>query len=456
MPHRSIRQPLLPAMPSASGDVRPALGVVTRSAPSIVFLEPWIVPLYDQVNSYGAGLLDTMPRPYSTSELESMMTDVESHLVKRKKSAKDRSAIRRSICAFANDLPNIGRPGVILLGVEDDGRCAGLPITDELLLNLASIQGDGSLQPLPSLTVEKRNLSGCTVAVVLVEPTRHPPMRFSGRVFVRVGPSTRQATPDDEQRLTERSQARHRPFDHRLAQDSSPVDLDLKYAETEYIPRAVAQDVIEQNRRPLEQQLRSLRLVQHNSATWGALLGIGKDPQEWLPGAYVQFLRIDGTEITDPILDQKKLTGRIGDLLHNLDEILKLNIAFRTNVADHSRELKQPDYPIAALQQLVRNAVMHRSYEDTHAPVRIYWYSDRIEIASPGSLYGKVSVENFGSGDTDYRNPLVAEIMHHLGFAQRFGLGVPLARRKLAENGNPAPEFDFPPAHVTVTVRPAR
>lgn len=117
-------------MPSASGDVRPALGVVTRSAPSIVFLEPWIVPLYDQVNSYGAGLLDTMPRPYSTSELESMMTDVESHLVKRKKSAKDRSAIRRSICAFANDLPNIGRPGVILLGVEDDGRCAGLPITD--------------------------------------------------------------------------------------------------------------------------------------------------------------------------------------------------------------------------------------------------------------------------------------------------------------------------------------
>ena len=46
--------------------------------------------------------------------------------------------------------------------------------------------------------------------------------------------------------------------------------------------------------------------------------------------------------------------------------------------------------------------------------------------------------------------------MQHLGFARRIGLGVPLARRKLVENGNPEPEFDFPPAHVAVTVRPAQ
>ncbi len=385
-----------------------------------------------------------------------MMAAIESQLVERKRSASDRNAIRRNICAFANDLPGTGKPGVIFLGVEDDGTCAGLQVTDELLLNLASMREDGNLQPLPSLKIEKLSLSDCTVVVVLVEPTLQPPMRYKGRVFVRVGPSTRQATPDDEQRLTERRQAGHRPFDHRLAPDSSLADLDLDYAKAQYVPRAVAQDIIEQNQRPLEHQLRSLRLVSGGKATWGALLGIGQDPQGWLPGAYAQFVRIDGTEITDPILDQKQLTGRIGDVLHSLDEILKLNITARTEVAAHPQELKQPDYPVAALQQLVRNAVMHRSYENTNAPVRVYWYSDRIQITSPGSLYGKVNSENFGMGDTDYRNPLVAEIMHHLGFAQRFGLGVPLARRKLEENGNPAPEFDFQPAHVAVTVRPAQ
>ena len=63
--------------------------------------------------------------------------------------------------------------------------------------------------------------------------------------------------------------------------------------------------------------------------------------------------------------------------------------------------------------------------------------------------------ENFGLGATDYRNPLVAEILGHLGFAQRFGFGVPLARRELRRNGNPPPEFDFQPSHVGVTVRAA-
>ena len=63
--------------------------------------------------------------------------------------------------------------------------------------------------------------------------------------------------------------------------------------------------------------------------------------------------------------------------------------------------------------------------------------------------------ENFGRGVTDYRNALVAEIMHHLGFGQRFGLGVPLAREALQDNGNPPAAFDFEPTQVAVTLRPA-
>ena len=169
----------------------------------------------------------------------------------------------------------------------------------------------------------------------------------------------------------------------------------------------------------------------------------------------MQFLRIDGVEVTDPIRSQKVLTGSIEDVLRQLDELLKLNISVRTEVATVSREARWPDYPVAALQQLARNAVMHRSYEGTNAPVHVYWYADRVEIRSPGGLYGQVTSENFGEGTVDYRNPLVAEIMYHLGFAQRFGLGVPLARKELKQNGNPEPEFDFRPTQVSVTVRAA-
>jgi len=392
---------------------------------------------------------------YTNEDLEGMLADLESDLVERKRSAGDRSGIRRNICAFANDLPEHGRAGLIFIGVENDGRCAQLAVTDELLRNLAQMGRDGNIIPLPSMTVDKRLLAGCDVAAVTVEPSQDTPVRYQGRVFVKVGPTVRLATPEEEQLLAERRRAADLPFDLRPAPSATISDLDLDYFRNEYLPRAVAQDVLEKNRRAEEQQLASLRLVFGGVPTYGALLALGRDPQRWAPGAWVQFLRIDGATITDPIRDQKQMTGRLADVLRRLDELLEINISVRTDVVSAPTETRRPDYPLAALQQLARNAIMHRSYEGTNAPVRIYWYSDRVEIQSPGGLYGRVTPENFGKGITDYRNPLVAEVMHHLGYAQKFGLGLPLARQALEENDNPPPEFDFQPTTVLVTVKPA-
>ena len=392
---------------------------------------------------------------YSEPELIGFLNSQESQLVERKRSAGDRSGIRRNICAFANDLPGNGHPGVIFVGVDDDGRCSGIEVGDELLRTLANMRSDGNIVPLPSMTVDRTTIEGCTLSVIQVEPAREPPVRYQGRAWVKAGPTAQQASPEEEQRLSERRRSWDQSFDLRPSPDAAIDDLDLDYARTQYVPRAIAQEVLERNRRPLEQQLRSLRLVAGESPTWGALLGLGRDPQRWRPGGYVQFLRIDGQRLTDPIRDQKVLTGRLEDVLRQLDELLKLNVSIRTDIATSAREVQFPDYPVAALRQLARNAVMHRAYEGTNAPVHVYWYEDRVEIRNPGGLYGQVTPENFGMGVTDCRNSLVAEIMLHLGFAQRFGLGIPLAREELEKNGNPDPDFQFLPAHFAVTVRAA-
>jgi ATP-dependent DNA helicase RecG len=67
------------------------------------------------------------------AELLELLQANESDRVERKRSATDRSAIRRTICALANDLPGHGKPGVIFIGMEDDGSCANFEINDELL-----------------------------------------------------------------------------------------------------------------------------------------------------------------------------------------------------------------------------------------------------------------------------------------------------------------------------------
>lgn len=392
---------------------------------------------------------------YTDGELEDLLLAGESHLVERKRNANDKSKLRRTVCALANDLPGTTRPGVLFIGVEDSGECANLEVNDSLLQKLAQVR-DGSIQPIPTINVAKKEIRGCEVAVVVVWPSTAPPVRYNGRVFVRIGPTVQVATAEEEWRLSERRGASVQPFDMRPVQSAGIKDLDLDWARVQYLPRAVATDVLARNQRPLDQQLRSLRLVVNDHPVWAALLGLGKDSQGWLPGAYIQFLRIDGHRITDPIRDRKELTGRLSDMLAFLDVLLRANISTRTWVTAGDLETARPDYPVSALQQLARNAVMHRNYESTNGPVRLFWYADRVEIQSPGGLYGSVSEQNFGKGTTDYRNPLVAEVMAHLGYAQRFGLGVPLAREALSQNGNPPPEFDFQPSHVMVTVRAAK
>ena len=227
----------------------------------------------------------------------------------------------------------------------------------------------------------------------------------------------------------------------------------MRVFESDYLPCAVSPEVLAENRRDAEDQLRALRLVARDgSPTATAILVLGKDPRDWLPGAYLQFVRYDGTAVTDRILDHAELSGRLPEQLREADALLRLNIA-RALDTRGARHVEERGYPYEALRELLRNAAIHRNYENSLTPVRLSWFADRVEILSPGSTFGEVRRDNLGQGVTSYRNPTVAEAMKNLGFMQRSGIGIETARRALAENGNPPPEFDVQDQFVLVTVR---
>lgn len=388
-------------------------------------------------------------------ELLSLLLDIESDCVERKASLSDPDRVAEAICAFANDLPGNNRPGVIFIGINDDGSCSKLKIDDKLLLRLSNLRDDGRILPLPSMAVQKRTLNGCDVAVVIVQSAMSPPVRFKGRTYVRVGPSRAIATPEDERRLAERRRANEEPFDIHPLYSAKIDDLDLDFFKNHYLPNAVAPEVLAQNNRPLEDQMKALRFLSPEGIpTVMGILVTGKDPRYFIPGAYIQFLRINGTELTDPIRSQKEISGPLAQLLRRLDEVIEAHINISASITSGPVEIRHSDYPLAALQQLCRNAVLHRSYEGTGAPVRVYWYDDRIEIYSPGGPYGSVNRENFGKqGFTDYRNNHLAGAMKVLGYVQRFGVGIQIARQELEKNGSPPPEFMVESTIILVTVR---
>lgn len=351
----------------------------------------------------------------------------------------------------------INKPLVLFIGVNNDGSCANIPITDQLLLTLSDMRSDGNILPFPTMIVQKRIISECELAVVIVEPADAPPVRFNGRVWVRVGPRKATATPEEERRLAEKRRSKDLPFDLRPIASASVNDLDLELFRRVYLPSSLAVEILEQNQRSVEQQLTSMRFTTVEPQPKPTILGVlvvGNDPRQLVPGAYIQFLRIDGGDLTDPIKDQKEISGPLSDLLRILDETFQAHISVASDITAQPVELRHPDYPIVALQQLARNAVMHRTYEGTYAPVRITWFNDRIEIQNPGGPFGQVNRQNFGQlGITDYRNPHLAEAMKNLGYVQRFGVGIQLARKELEKNGNPPLEFVVEDAHLLVTIK---
>lgn len=88
------------------------------------------------------------------------------------------------------------------------------------------------------------------------------------------------------------------------------------------------------------------------------------------------------------------------------------------------------------------NAIIHRDYFLGNAPIKFYEYKrERIEIANPGGLFGRVNPENFPFVN-DYRNPLLAEAMKVLGFVNKYNRGIAKVNRELEQAGNRPAQFD--------------
>ena len=400
-----------------------------------------------------------MRTAYSDAELEALLADLESDVVERKATFDGDvpRAVRQAICAFANDLPDRRRAGVVFIGVRDDGTPAGLEINDALLLKLAHCKTDGNILPLPAMTVGKHTLRGADVAVVTVVPADSPPVRFQGRIWVRVGPRRAVASAQDERILNEKRRHGDAPFDARPLRGASLADLDLPRFQYLYLPRAFDAEVLARNDRTLEERLAATKMIAGAEDPIPTVLGVlmlSRRPLDFLPGAYVQFLRFAGADRADPIVDSARFDGPVTDALRDLDSMLRGHIRTSVEIGSGPAEIRRATYPLPALQELARNAVMHRAYETSNSPVQVTWFTDRVEIVSPGGPYGDVSPETFGQpGRLDYRNPNLADAMRVSGLVQRYGVGIPRARRELRANNQEEPEFDVDARRVRCVVR---
>jgi isoleucyl-tRNA synthetase len=157
--------------------------------------------------------------------IKKLILEPESDRVEKTTSTKNIDKFSEAICAFANDSPNHKQAGYLLIGLKDDGTLSGLKVTDELLKDIASIRNNGQILPQPAMIVEKYAFEDGDVAVVQVLPSLNPPVRYRGRVWIRVGSTKQIASEEEERRLTEKRTSTAKTFDALPCQGARIEDL---------------------------------------------------------------------------------------------------------------------------------------------------------------------------------------------------------------------------------------
>ena len=377
-------------------------------------------------------------------EIRTLLNDLENDRVERTISTTNTDKFGQAICAFANDLPNNQKPGFLFLGVNDDGTIHPISVTDELLKNVAAIRTDGNIQPQPSMVVEKVSFPEGDIVAVEVQPHVFPPIRYKGRVWVRVGPRKGIASEADERLLMEKRNSNVLTFDATPCFNATLDDLDMNLFQFNYLPKTMPIDELRNDKREVKYQLSSLGFydTKFDCPTNAGVLMFAKNLRRLFPGAYVQYVRYKGKTRAGDILMEHEFKENLFTTLQELDTFIKTTIVNRRPIPVSSlREETVVDYPDWATRELLMNAICHRDYS-SNGPIQFYQYDDRIEILNHGGLYGRATIDNFPYVN-DYRNLVIAEAMKVLGYVNRQSRGVIRVQDELESNENGAPQYDF-------------
>lgn len=375
-------------------------------------------------------------------EVLELLHSTETFRVERTVSKGDMDKFQEAICAFSNDLPNSRKKGYLIIGAYDDGKLAGMKVDDTLLKKISGIRSDGNILPLPTMTVDRFEYPEGDLLVAEVTPSLVPPVRYRGRTFIRIGPRRDIATEAEERILFERRAAFMATFDATPCFGATINDLDTEIFKKKYLPLAIDKRLLKSEKRGIEEQLAALGMfdLEHHCPTYAAIMLFGKTPRKFLPGAYLQFVRFAGETKSTTIEDEREFDANYCTLLPQLESLLEMSVIKQFPVqVSMLREETVANYPYWAIRELLMNACMHRDLQ-SNAPIRLYEFSDHIEIMNPGGLYGNARPENFPLVN-DYRNPLLSSAMKNLGYVNKYNRGIGQVRDELEANGNPPAEY---------------
>ena len=383
------------------------------------------------------------------AELLEIISNGESSKVEFKLDDVHPTVLSEEIVAFANF-----EGGTILIGVDDFGELKGCTRADieEFVVNICRNNVRPSMIPIiEKITVDKKNI----VAVSIPRgDTAYSTNR--GLYYIRVGSTKQVPTQQELLRLFQKRNMLQ--FDETPVIKASANSIDKEKVDS-YLAELGQSPLNDKDDKALERELINLSILLDVDNTLypslGGILAFGKNPQKYFPSYNIQCGAYKGENFLSDTVREKDLKGTLDELIEDAVAFLKLTMP-QNQILE--RGIKRKDeylYPVEALREGIVNAVSHRDYTISGTAVRLFLFSNRLEIRSPGGLSNTLTLENIQYRQFT-RNQMIASFLAGYGYMERRGKGI-LRMIKLCEQNSIKCELSLTPdnSEFVVTYRPA-
>ena len=343
--------------------------------------------------------------------------------------------------------------GIIVFGLDEKQGFEAVGVYDLQDLQKSVTEQCNQMEPavrgvFTFAEYEDKNI--CALEVPSVELVERPCYyKGAGKVkgsYIRVG--------DADLPMTDYEIYSYESYKKHVHDDEREVErIDLSYMDREILDKYIVE---KKQAKPKfsklneEQIYEMLNIKRDERFTLAAVMNFALYPQGVFPQLGITAVVVPGYSIGElgnsgeRFVDNKRIEGTISEMLEEAMVFCKRNMKIKTIIdSETGKRNDRTEYPINAVREAILNALIHRDYSvhTEGTPIQINFFTDRLEIHSPGGLYGRMTVEQLGKARPDLRNPTLATMAESLNQAENRYSGIPTIRMEMKEYGLPEPEF---------------
>lgn len=332
------------------------------------------------------------------------------------------------VCGFAN-----AHGGTIYVGKDDDGKTVGLADYKKLMDDLPNKIRD-VLGIMAEVNLQD---TGGLYFIEIITPPYSVPISLRGSYYYRSGSTKQELKGNALMEFLLRKSGK--TWDDVIEPRATLSDIDEETV-TQYKSDAAKAGrlPIDENVLSLADFLNKLRLTENGQLKRAAIVIFGKNPGRFYPNQIVKLGRFGGKE--DDLMFQEVVEG---NLLHLLREtVAEFNRKFFVKPIHFEglQRIEKDEYPVAAVREVLLNALVHRDYMSSFIQVRIY--DDKLWVWNSGKLPENISLESLrGVHSSHPRNPLIADVCFKGGYIDSWGRGTLKIINSCLEAGLPEPSI---------------